>query len=177
MPPPTTFQLYRGAQLYWWINPEYPEKTTDLPSANDKFYYIMLYRVHLVCALSELTTIVAVGTDYIGSCKSNYNTIRTTTSPSWVWTKHICRVLNVHGAWHSTNMTLAMMHGQAFRIENSQLSSMTLPYRPPLDMLSSSEQPWKLSSMPCSIICMWIKFDFSTAVKCLFINKKKWTLL
>jgi hypothetical protein len=24
-------QLYRGSQLYWWMKPEYPEKTTDLP--------------------------------------------------------------------------------------------------------------------------------------------------
>jgi hypothetical protein len=30
------------------------------------------------------------------------------------------------------------MHGLAFRIENSQLSSMALPYRPPLDMLNGS---------------------------------------
>ncbi len=38
----------------------------------------MLYRVHHVCAGFELTTLVVIGTDYIGSYKSNYHTITTT---------------------------------------------------------------------------------------------------
>ena len=29
----------------------------------------------------ELTTLVVIGTDYIGSCKSNYHTITTTMAP------------------------------------------------------------------------------------------------
>ena len=41
----------------------------------------MLYRVHLTWARFELTTSVVIGFDCIGSCKSNYHTITTTTVP------------------------------------------------------------------------------------------------
>ena len=41
------------------------------------FYYIMLYRVHLAIVGWELTTLVVLGTDCIGSCKSNYHMITT----------------------------------------------------------------------------------------------------
>jgi len=33
----------------------------------------------------ELTTLVVIGTDCKGSCKSNYHTITTTTAPSFIW--------------------------------------------------------------------------------------------
>ena len=77
MPHSTIFQLYRGSKFYWWRKPEYPEKTTDLSQVTVNLYQIMFYRVHLVWVGFELTTLVLISTDYIGSNKSNAHTITT----------------------------------------------------------------------------------------------------
>jgi hypothetical protein len=39
----TIFQLYRGGQFYWWRNPEYPEKTTDLSQFTDKLHHKVMH--------------------------------------------------------------------------------------------------------------------------------------
>ena len=46
-PNSTIFQLYSAWGPALLRKPEYPEKCTDLPQVTDKFYHIMLYRIHL----------------------------------------------------------------------------------------------------------------------------------
>jgi hypothetical protein len=69
------FQLYRGIQFYWWRKREYPEKTTD------KFITQCCIKFTSPWTGFKLKTLVVIGTDCTGNCKSNYHMITTTTIP------------------------------------------------------------------------------------------------
>ena len=83
MPLLTIFQLYRGGQFYWWRKPDVPGENHRHVSRTDKVitYVVQMYRVHLAWAGFELSMVVVIGTDCTGSCKSNYHTIKSMTTP------------------------------------------------------------------------------------------------
>ena len=58
---------FNNSSVISWWSVEYAEKTTDLSQATDKLYHIVLSRVSLVITGFELTMLVLIGNDFIGS--------------------------------------------------------------------------------------------------------------
>jgi hypothetical protein len=65
----TMVQLNRGGQIYWWKKPEYPEKPTTCAKSLTKFLRQCSTEYTSPWTGFELTTLVVIGTDCIGSCK------------------------------------------------------------------------------------------------------------
>jgi hypothetical protein len=63
MPFSKIFQLYSGIQFYWWMKPEYPVKTNDMPQVTDNIYHIM------ECILKLLLFSETTSLEWVGCCK------------------------------------------------------------------------------------------------------------
>jgi hypothetical protein len=74
----TLFQLYRGGQFYWWRKSEYRRKplTCRMSLTNFLSHYVVSSTPRHERGL------MVIGTDCTGSCKCNYHTITTTTTPA-----------------------------------------------------------------------------------------------
>ena len=66
---------FNNISVISWLSVLFVEETRENNRTLTNLYHIVLYRVNLTCVGFELTTLLVIGTDGIGSCKSNYHTI------------------------------------------------------------------------------------------------------
>jgi hypothetical protein len=72
----------------------------------------------------ELTTLVMIGANLIGSCKSNYHTITTTT----MTTETILMIYKITGAWRFINkIDVGYRKGISFRVDNHTMFRLIRP--------------------------------------------------
>ena len=66
------------------------KETAGLSQVTDKSYYIKLYQIHLAMNDVKTHSLMVIGIDCTGSCKSNYHTITSTTAPIYMKVKECC---------------------------------------------------------------------------------------
>ena len=111
----------------------------------------------------ELTTSVVIGTDCIGSCKSNYHTITATTAPVLIW-----RRMGVRVTWYLTPLStiFQLYRGVSFMQGNKwECTSLAMIYFN--SPLQSDQQQFTLFGI------VWIFFlNLPKRNKSYFVKKK-----
>ena len=94
----TILQLYCGSSIGGG-NRSTQKKTQTCRKSLTNFITLCCIEYTLPWVGFKLTTLVVIGTDYIGSCKFNYHTITTTTFPQCSHLLHMIQSHNLFQIW------------------------------------------------------------------------------